>query len=475
VYDANGNMTQKLVDGAVVMTFVYNAENRLVQVQDGIGTTIADYYYDPFGRRLWKEVSGVRTYFLYADEGLVAEYDESGNELRSYGYAPNSYWTTDPVFLKDTGTYYFYHTDHLGAPVKLVQSNGAVVWSATYDAFGQASIEVETVKNHLRFPGQYYDEETGLHYNWNRYYDPETGRYTSRDPSVSSELNPYKYSLNNPLKWIDFNGLQVVDVITSAAPSLTSVQVPDWLPEEHIGDPLFDTPPFIDKREPWPYTRRWPSLAWEGHSRSIDDFRWKVPDCEFHLLQGHASWSPHYISYKEPCAGATIYGCRVGGSPRTDDPHPLGPAIWQYLPKQIDNQGLDSGTALFIPTNSYRSINDVYNDPNSAMREYSLPPSTHTSDSRHEREWRTKFTILNTIRHFKEICAEGKCCCPGITFKSYVFTGPLPKLPSHMWPQDVTEMLMFYSDRRYSQPLGKYFPSIDDIEFTIPCHNSTGQ
>ena len=57
-----------------------------------------------------------------------------------------------------------------------------MVWSATYSAFGDASIDIETVTNNLRFPGQYYDAETGLHYNTLRYYDPEIERYTQTDP-----------------------------------------------------------------------------------------------------------------------------------------------------------------------------------------------------------------------------------------------------------------------------------------------------
>jgi YD repeat-containing protein len=77
-YDANGNMIQK-TDAGVVTKFFYNLEDRLERVEDGVGTVIATYYYDPFGRRLWKEVSGVRTYFLYADEGLIGEYDSGGN------------------------------------------------------------------------------------------------------------------------------------------------------------------------------------------------------------------------------------------------------------------------------------------------------------------------------------------------------------------------------------------------------------
>jgi RHS repeat-associated protein len=189
---------------------VYDAANRLVHVEDVTGSISADYYYDPFGRRLWKDVGGVRTYFFYSEEGLIAEYDASGTELRSYGYKPDSTWTTDPLFLKEGGMYYWYHNDHLGTPQKMTAQDGTVVWSAQYSAFGEADVQVETVTNNLRFPGQFYDGETGLLYNWFRYYDPRIGRYVSADPIgfVGGDLNLYAYVYNNPITIIDPLGLQ---------------------------------------------------------------------------------------------------------------------------------------------------------------------------------------------------------------------------------------------------------------------------
>ena len=68
-YDANGNMIQKTA-GSETTVFFYNLEDRLERVEDGAGNVIASYYYDPFGRRLWKDVGGTRTYFHSADEGL---------------------------------------------------------------------------------------------------------------------------------------------------------------------------------------------------------------------------------------------------------------------------------------------------------------------------------------------------------------------------------------------------------------------
>ncbi len=95
-YDENGSATRLLLNGAVMFSYHYNAQDRLVKVEDVNGSTIAEYAYDPFGRRLWKEVGGTHTYFFYADEGLVAEFDASGTGLKSYGYRPDSSWTTDP-------------------------------------------------------------------------------------------------------------------------------------------------------------------------------------------------------------------------------------------------------------------------------------------------------------------------------------------------------------------------------------------
>ena len=78
---------------------------------------------------------------------------------------------------------YFYLNDHLGTPQQLLNGDtGSVAWQAAYLPFGEAQVQVSAVTNNLRFPGQYYDAETGLHYNWNRYYDPENGRYISLDP-----------------------------------------------------------------------------------------------------------------------------------------------------------------------------------------------------------------------------------------------------------------------------------------------------
>jgi RHS repeat-associated protein len=90
--------------------------------------------------------------------------------------------------------------------------NGTVVWSADYRPFGQADVTVNTIANNFRFPGQYYDKESGLHYNWHRYYEPGIGRYLRADPykgniSEPATLLAYPYCLSNPIVNVDREGL----------------------------------------------------------------------------------------------------------------------------------------------------------------------------------------------------------------------------------------------------------------------------
>ena len=72
--------------------------------------------------------------------------------------------------------------DHLATPQKMTDRTGTVVWSADYNPFGAATITVSTITSNLRFPGQYYDAETELNYNYMRDYNPVIGRYIESDP-----------------------------------------------------------------------------------------------------------------------------------------------------------------------------------------------------------------------------------------------------------------------------------------------------
>lgn len=112
--------------------------------------------------------------------------------------------------MREGGKNYWFLNDHLGTPQQIVAENGGVVGKAQYAAFGKAEVDSgATVTNNLRFPGQYYDEETGLHYNWNRYYDAESGRYIQTDPIGfrGKDINMYRYANGNTNLNYDKNGL----------------------------------------------------------------------------------------------------------------------------------------------------------------------------------------------------------------------------------------------------------------------------
>ena len=85
-----------------------------------------------------------------------------------------------------------------------------MVWEGRYDSFGNCEVVNSGVTSNLRFAGQYFDQETGLHYNLQRYYDPQTGRYLRIDP-FGDGLNLYAYCFNNPNGWIDPLGLCAIN------------------------------------------------------------------------------------------------------------------------------------------------------------------------------------------------------------------------------------------------------------------------
>ncbi len=196
-YNAMGATTSK--DG---WTLDYNEQGRLssaISVNDTLS-----YVYNGFGQRTIKTLNGLKTYYLYDYQGqLIAETDTNGNINKQYIYLNG-----EPLAQVSNGNLYYYHNSHLGTPEVLTDSSATVVWQADYAVFGDARIRTETIENNLRFPGQYFDQETGLHYNGFRYYDSETGRYISSDPiGYGGGWNTYVYVGGNPLFYIDPSGL----------------------------------------------------------------------------------------------------------------------------------------------------------------------------------------------------------------------------------------------------------------------------
>jgi RHS repeat-associated protein len=220
-YDDNGNTIS-----ANTRTFIYDLSNRLITVQDN-GVTIAQYVYNALNQRIKKIVSGITTIFHYDLRGhLIAETSQIGKMLAEYIYLADR-----PLAMIRSGeALYYYHNDHLGTPQVLTDDTATISWKAFYKPFGEAVISVSTVENPFRYPGQYYDQETGLHYNWNRYYDPKTGRYLTPDPiGLDGGINLFPYVKNNPVNWIDPEGLQTVPW-RPGIPRIEPEPPPRWVP-----------------------------------------------------------------------------------------------------------------------------------------------------------------------------------------------------------------------------------------------------
>jgi len=107
------------------------------------------------------------------------------------------------------GQVWHYVTDHLGTPQEMYDQDGEIVWAADFSAYGLTARSLaQEVDNPIRFPGQYYDQESGLHYNRFRYYDSQVGRYINQDPiGLIGGANLYAYVVGNPLSYSDSSGL----------------------------------------------------------------------------------------------------------------------------------------------------------------------------------------------------------------------------------------------------------------------------
>jgi len=258
-WDQNGSLTkQTSADSLHNQSYIYDASNRLTEVKDSNGNTVATYAYDPFGRRISKTIyrennqalaTPRTTNYLYADEGLIAEADGNGTITTRYGWSPDGLWGTDPILMatRRSGAdpassleTFFYLNDHLGTPRKVIDPAGNIVWEGRATAFGETQVQAgNLIENNLRFPGQYEDKEKGTYYNYFRdCYDPATGRYCQPDPigtvlyqdmaakslagsrglvgrglvrqlyRSSPQFNhPYSYVSSNPLSWRDPLGL----------------------------------------------------------------------------------------------------------------------------------------------------------------------------------------------------------------------------------------------------------------------------
>jgi RHS repeat-associated protein len=196
-------------NGAGETRYKYDSRDLLVAIE-GPGVSYRAVH-DGLGRRTQKTVNGQTWHYYWDSDRLAAEIFPNGR-LRIYVY-PDAFALVPLLFLEydnldpASGKRYHIYTDHLGCPELVLDDNGRTVWRAYIDPYGNARVDVgQDFHQPLRWPGHYYDSETGLHDNRFRTYSPELGRYLQCDPAgTEGGLNLYAYT-DNPLRAVDLRG-----------------------------------------------------------------------------------------------------------------------------------------------------------------------------------------------------------------------------------------------------------------------------
>ena len=219
-YDALGNLIYRQLPNGENQYYQYDLENQLVraEIKKPAGNTeIWTYAYDPFGRRLskerqdklaWTSTDPKRTHFVWDGSRLLQEYTYKG----SYTYIytdQDSYEPLAQIFdnAKDGKQYLaYFHNDQIGIPREMTDIHGNLLWYGEYTAWGRLKKDERVYKDAhqpFRLQNQYFDEETGLHYNLMRYYEPEAGRFVNQDPiKLIGGDNLYQFAPNTQ-EWID--------------------------------------------------------------------------------------------------------------------------------------------------------------------------------------------------------------------------------------------------------------------------------
>jgi RHS repeat-associated protein len=220
-YDANGNQLSRVEGNGVSRTdYHWSAQGTLSSVDstDATGTHHTAYSYNADGLLVSATVDGQETRYLNSDDAIaqvLEEYAPGGAVLASYVHG------LDLIFQNRGGQRSYYHTDALGSVRALTNASGTVTDTYTYDAFGRLLAQTGTTPNRYLFAGQAEDAASGTYYSLARYYDQQTGRFSSTDPLAGNlydpaSLNRYVYTENDPVDRTDPSGEQELSEVLTA-------------------------------------------------------------------------------------------------------------------------------------------------------------------------------------------------------------------------------------------------------------------
>ncbi|GAB3105443.1 hypothetical protein GCM10027159_34920 [Lysobacter terrae] len=229
------------VSGAETRSFTYNATGNTTGESGSNGTR--GYGYDPFQRMQSSTVNGVTSRYGYnaynervskaASHGLYRYINGPGSRLLSEHRDNNDLWTNylwfngELVGLVRSNQVTFLHNDQLGRPEVGTNSAKAIVWRASLYPYNRGVLVDAIGGLNVGFPGQYYDQETGLWYNVQRYYDASTGRYLQSDPvGLAGGLNTYAYVGGSPISNVDSLGLESWQYSNGITPNATGSMTP---------------------------------------------------------------------------------------------------------------------------------------------------------------------------------------------------------------------------------------------------------
>jgi RHS repeat-associated protein len=206
VYDSLGNVSQ-LTTSCGLIDAIYSEDNRL-RVLRSNGQDYR-YEYDGLCRRI-RKTNGKETW-LYGWSGSQLLWEEhfpapkAESIRRDYLYLPNA---STPIAFRERGKTYWIQTDFRGAVIAVHDEAGTIVWRGVYESFGACNTPINQVRQPWRLAGQYFDEESGLHYNFARYYCPKNKTYLSLDPRWQEpEATNYSYARNDPWNRADPLGM----------------------------------------------------------------------------------------------------------------------------------------------------------------------------------------------------------------------------------------------------------------------------